>query len=301
MKKVPILLVALSCCLLAAGCHQDDEPAHEKPEVTVLRDIPYGAGSLQKLDAYLPPGGSATAGAVIFIHSGSWIGGDKTETGGIYQTLLASFGYVTVAMNYRLADPNAPGLVTIGDMLDDIDEVKSFLATKESAWNCDAGRIALIGFSAGAHLALMDTLSRNGSFTVKACASFSGPTDFTDPVFQAVLPEGEGGKSVLDGLELVTARAWNPDDPDTVDWYKSWSPLYQDLAAQSAVRFLLVHGQADTFVPYASQALALKEALEAAGITPEWYSSETDGHGLETSALPATFGPLAEILTAVLD
>src|SRR4051812_21687966 len=56
----------------------------EKSE-TVLRqmdmkNVSYGSDSLQVMDVFLPPGrDTADTKVILFIHGGSWSGGDKNE------------------------------------------------------------------------------------------------------------------------------------------------------------------------------------------------------------------------------
>jgi len=69
--------------------------------ITVERDIAYGPLERQKLDLYAPAG-VKDAPTVLFIHGGSWEGGDKNQYPWVAES-LARAGYVTAVMNYRLA------------------------------------------------------------------------------------------------------------------------------------------------------------------------------------------------------
>ncbi|WP_019585058.1 alpha/beta hydrolase [Deinococcus apachensis] len=70
----------------------------------VVTDQRYGPDTRNVLDVYAPPN-ARNAPVVLFVHGGSWQGGDKA----IYRFVgdsLARAGYVTGVMNYRLAPQN---------------------------------------------------------------------------------------------------------------------------------------------------------------------------------------------------
>jgi acetyl esterase/lipase len=196
---------------------------------------------------------------------------------------LTRQGYVTLNMNYRLADiakVSAPttNAVRIAEMIEDIESVKAYAATRAAEWGCNANKIVLVGASAGAHLALMDTLTKNSSRSIKGCVSLSGPTDFTDKDFQdnAVTMQS-GNFTVLQGLELALATTWDSTPSAANQAFVDASPLKLSLSGSTGVKFLIVHGKVDTLVPYA-QAQSMATALTNAGATTEWYLSDTDNH-----------------------
>lgn len=67
-------------------------------------DQRYGPDERQKLDVYAPAKAS-NAPVVLFIHGGSWQGGDKSGHKFVGES-LARAGYVVGVMNYRLAPQN---------------------------------------------------------------------------------------------------------------------------------------------------------------------------------------------------
>lgn len=72
--------------------------------LTVQRDLSYGPDTRNKLDVYAPPH-AQNAPVILFIHGGSWTGGDKSGHAFVGDS-LARAGYVTGVMNYRLAPQN---------------------------------------------------------------------------------------------------------------------------------------------------------------------------------------------------
>lgn len=72
--------------------------------LNVVTDQRYGPDARNVIDVYAPPN-ARNAPVVLFVHGGSWQGGDKA----IYRFVgdsLARAGYVTGVMNYRLAPQN---------------------------------------------------------------------------------------------------------------------------------------------------------------------------------------------------
>jgi acetyl esterase/lipase len=302
MKIARTLALLALVVVFAAACSKSSDDEGRVKEAQTLANQAYGSDPLQVADVYIPKGGGDGNGVVILIHGGSWIAGDKGDFQS-YPSLISQQGYVLVNMNYRLADAAkvldpTSNTITIAKMLDDIDSVKTYIAANADDWDCDPDRIALVGASAGAHLSLMDTLTRNGSGTIKACVSFSGPTDFTESAFQGnSFSYGGSTYTVLQGLELAVATVWVGGGSNTA--FDNASPIKQDLSQAASAKFLLVHGQDDTLVPY-TQAQAMKDKLAAGDISTEWYLSPTDDHDLANCLASVITGKVIPLLQATL-
>ena len=98
--KLIVLLALFAPALLAA-----DEPR-------VIHDLDYlGSARQEKADLYRPaphPAGTLTP-AILIIHGGGWVGGDKAAEREInIGTTLAAHGYVALSINYHLAAPEHP-------------------------------------------------------------------------------------------------------------------------------------------------------------------------------------------------
>ncbi|CAN5512758.1 hypothetical protein BH09ACT4_BH09ACT4_21720 [soil metagenome] len=176
------------------------------PDIPVVANIAYGENPAQKLDACLPPrtdagGGIQNAGAtnddpagpalqdpevparaaVVVVHGGSWTRGDKADIAwrAVCQW-LASAGYVTFSVNYRLA-PAFPFPAAI----DDVEAAVVWLREPEqiTRFYIDPDRIGAFGGSAGGNLvALLGTRGSGDLGTgsrVAAVADLSGPIDLT--------------------------------------------------------------------------------------------------------------------------
>lgn len=114
-----------------------------------------GADRKEKLDVYIPSGEwRANRPAVLFIHGGGFVTGDKAE----YRTAsvcadLARAGYVAVSCNYILSTKENPG-VWPQNIADCRDAVR-WMRKNAKELGIDPQRIAVAGGSAGGYLALM--------------------------------------------------------------------------------------------------------------------------------------------------
>jgi pectinesterase len=100
------------------------------------------------LDVYQPTG-SALLPAVLIVHGGGWIAGDRTMERP-FAKQLAARGYVAVPVSYRLGRPGrfpAP--------VHDLKAAVRWLRTHAADYGIDARRIAIVGGSAGGTLATM--------------------------------------------------------------------------------------------------------------------------------------------------
>lgn len=136
--------------------------------VKETKNIPYlGKDRKEKLDAYLPiiPDG-ALAPAVVYIHGGGWSGGDKaSERERANARALSKEGYAVFSINYHLttflgerykSDIKTPGWP---QNIYDCKSAVRYVRHNADKYKIDPGRIAVMGSSAGGHLALLTALS----------------------------------------------------------------------------------------------------------------------------------------------
>ncbi|PZU07196.1 alpha/beta hydrolase [Sphingomonas sp.] len=110
--------------------------------------VSYGADPLQRLDFY--PARQRDAPLVIFIHGGAWMFGDKKDATLAKPDFLTRNGFAFASIDYRLAPA-----VSVADEARDVAKAIATLRTRASALGFDPDRIALVGHSAGAHLAAL--------------------------------------------------------------------------------------------------------------------------------------------------
>ncbi len=144
--------------------------AAARADLAPERDIVYGPRARNVYDLYRPAVEAARAPVVAYIHGGYWQRGSKDDYAFVARELVARG--VTVALPSYSLCPEA----SIADI---VDEMEQFLA---SLWQRTKRRPALVGHSAGGHLAavLMASGAKRGdapSDLVKAAYGISGVYD----------------------------------------------------------------------------------------------------------------------------
>jgi acetyl esterase/lipase len=173
-----------------------DEPKPEKSEKTVA--VPEGVAFIPdvtyctfddkttlEMDFALPSRGVGPFPAVVFLHGGGWVLGDRKNMTPYLMT-AARAGYVGVAVSYRFA-PKYPFPAAIQDAKCSV----RFLRANAAQYKVDKDHIAAFGFSAGGNLACMLGSTDDKEFTVsggnpgqsdrvQAVVSFYGISDLTE-------------------------------------------------------------------------------------------------------------------------
>lgn len=111
-----------------------------------FREDAYGKDPRQKLDWSLP-GGARKAPLLLFVHGGGWSIGDKRMGAGQKGAHFVAQGWGFASANYRLV-PQA----TVEQQAADVASAVAWVRRQPGV---DAGRIVLMGHSAGAHLAAL--------------------------------------------------------------------------------------------------------------------------------------------------
>lgn len=125
-------------------------------------------GTELRLDLYRPAFAEGALPIVVMIHGGSWMGGDKRDLPALNE-YLAARDYVVAAISYRLA-PH----VHFPAAQQDVDEAIRYLKGLRDTHGVDPTRIALIGRSAGAQIALLAAYT-SADPAIRGVVSFYGP------------------------------------------------------------------------------------------------------------------------------
>lgn len=201
-------------------------------QARLWRDVVFAApdGEPLKLDVYQPliaPAVSDKYPAIIVLHGGGWRNGDKDDWFVPNNRYLASQGYVVFDAQYRLSrTAKWPAC------FDDVKQVIRWVKECADEYRVDPERIAIVGRSAGAHLALMAAYAPDVDTHIQAVVSVYGPTtlQFVDLPPQSPIVELMGGT-----YEQL---------PDA---YDAASPV--TYAADDLPPTLLLEGMMDTLVP----------------------------------------------------
>ncbi len=231
------------------------------------------------LDVYQPAHTANNSGfdnprpAVVAIHGGSWNGGSKAAFAYDPRNLvirLAQRGIVVLAIDYRLARPGSPSWPAV---VDDLRKAVRWLRRHAAELGVDPDRIAVMGQSAGGHLALLlgtlpDEKGPDGvSAKVQAVVSLYGPSDL---------------EGLMNARRLAhePARALLGDEtPGLTDRAREASPV--DRLTAEAPPMLLIHGTDDLWVPL-DQSVRMAQALDRVGVRNRLIVVDGARHGFET-------------------
>lgn len=264
------LSVAMLCLVLTTGfyaCQKgSDVPTNTGLAQSDEKRVAYGANAAQVMDVYLPAGRTTTSTkTIIFIHGGSWSGGDKADFDSSIAAIRGSLkDYAIFNINYRLANGGANQFPT---QMTDIALAISFIEGKAAAYNINTDKVALIGASAGAHLALLQAYRYNSNAKIKAVINLFGPNDLTTLYNNHPIPAAS--QPVLVNFLGATPAA-NPS------LYQQASPINYVTALSPAT--LILHGDVDFIVPV-TQSIALRTKLQTAGVTVDMKTYPNEGHG----------------------
>lgn len=249
---------AAEAVLAEVGVIDDPGPRHR---VSRTRNVPYArlGGRVLKLDVFAPtdrPVDGNRRPALLQVHGGAWIIGDKREQGIPLLKSLAADGWVGFNANYRLS-PAA----TWPDHLIDIKRALAFIREHAEEYGVDPEFVAVTGGSAGGHIATMVALTQNdpryqpgfeGADTnVQACVPFYGVYDLTNRA-------GTMPPQFRDWfLQPLIMKAFYDDEPER---FRDASPL--DNLRPDVPPFFVVHGDHDTLAPVADARTFVAELRE---------------------------------------
>ena len=115
------------------------------PDLTYAR---YGDRELQ-LYLFRPKSQTEALPAIVCIHGGGWFKGERRSMIPLAQT-LASKGFVTVAISYRLS-----GEAKFPAAIQDAKAAVRWLRANAGTYGIEADKIGVTGLSAGGHLAAL--------------------------------------------------------------------------------------------------------------------------------------------------
>ena len=228
-------------------------------DIELIRDIEFhrANGKSIKLDIYQPLVGSDQRPALVYLHGGGWIVGDKREQGLPLCNHLASLGWVCINANYRLS-PAA----TWPDHLVDAKAAIAWLRDHADEYGVDRDFIAIAGGSAGGHLAAMTALTpgdkhlqpgfEDKDTSLQAAVTYYGVYDMTNR--RGVHNEEFVSKFV----GPIVIKDFYEEAPEK---FSAASPL--DQVARVEMPWLILQGDADTLTP-ALEAREFANALRAA-------------------------------------
>jgi len=202
-------------------------------DVLVRRGVEFArpGGVSLTADIYRPPGAGPHP-VLLQLYGGAWQRGAPGDNAS-FASWFASQGYLVVAIDYRHA-PDA----TWPAQIQDVRAALGWVLAHSSEYEADRSRIALIGRSAGAQLALVAAYEA-GMPLVRGVVSYYGPTDLSEGWRQPPRPDPLDVRSILETYLRGT--------PDTAAArYSEASPV--TYATARVPPSLLVYGARDHIV-----------------------------------------------------
>ena len=245
-----------------------DRVANIFPKGTVVEsNIPYAGDTLKKhlLDIYLPPVKKLSYPVVIWIHGGAWMSNDKYADMSYMQNTIRDLinnGYAIASIDYRWST-----MAPFPAQIQDCNAAIEYIYQNAAQYNIDDSRIALMGFSAGGHLANLIGLSNNDGvrdfypngkkpdFKISLVLDFYGPCDFMT-LKGHDNPEPKNPINLLLG-GTVADKAKLAKEASPVTWISRRDPP-----------FLIIQGEKDESVN-PDQATELSAKLKQNGIPNE--------------------------------
>lgn len=234
--RIVLALTGVVLGVMASGCAMgtaDPKPV-ESPPVSALPSAPipvaYGAAESQFGELYLPSGSglSATTPVVVLIHGGFWSDAYGLDLMRPLALDLVARSYAVWNVEYQRVGEDGGGYP---GTLDDVGLAIDELATLANRYSLDLSRVALVGHSAGGHLAMW-AAGRSKQVVEASVAVGLGP----------VFDLAGGAREGLGSGAIVALLDGTPDEQP--ERYRAATPT-----ADVATHLVVVRGSADSVVP----------------------------------------------------
>lgn len=279
MKKLfPVFFLSL----FLVACQKESADTGQQNQEKTLLNVSYGTDTAQRMDVYLPAARNTTATKVlVLVHGGAWSTGDKTDFNEyipVFKQRLPEYAIINI--NYRLAKLPSTHLFPTQEA--DVKAAFNAVVSKAGEYGFNKDKLAVLGASAGAHLALLQSY-KNNTPLVKAVVDMFGPTDMTALY--------NGLTTNIERFALQAMLSGTPATNPTL--YQSSSPIY--FASAQSPPTLILHGGADPVVPV-TQSTALKAKLESVNVPVQLFLYPNEGHGWFGANLIDSYGKIASFL-----
>jgi len=187
----------------AAQTSNTSNAAPIKGEVKVEKDVVVGKGGDTDLhcDIYRPPAGTEKHMALVHFHGGGFARGNKEALAAKVMPITAR-GYVSIAAQYRLS-----GVAKWPSQIEDAKTHIRWVRDHASSLGIDPKRIAIVGYSAGGHIALFT--AGQADLELAACVAFYPQTDVKN-VAQALMPPGSDEAAINDASPIAHIKEGYP-------------------------------------------------------------------------------------------
>ncbi|MDQ0995505.1 arylformamidase [Phyllobacterium ifriqiyense] len=145
--------------------------ARTRDRLNAKLDVPYGTGTNETLDIFLPDGARERRPVHIFIHGGYWRMFSKRDYSYIAET-VTSAGAIAIIIDYALM----PGS-RMAVLVDQVRRAKQWVIQHIADYGGDPSRITVSGHSAGGHLATFLFHKPDGTSNIAAGLLLGGIYD----------------------------------------------------------------------------------------------------------------------------
>jgi acetyl esterase/lipase len=238
-------------------------------------NLSYGSNSSQKLDLYIPMvSGQSSFPLLIYMHGGAWSEGDKSDPFMIsWLSRMTKHGIATASLNYRLIPKTyAAGNIQLEDVVSDVKGALRWLKANSATYKLNPSYFFVFGESAGGHLSSllattvgMSQLEGSIGGNIDVVANIAGLVDFYGPV-DLVDEDAFLKKYNPEDLAYLMPLVFGNCDPQTACKDRAYSLSSFNKASSDDPPALIVHGTADSLVPYSSQSVVLYNNLVASGV-----------------------------------
>ncbi len=205
-----------------------------QPPIRYTANIPFANPDRQPLTLNLyQPAAVGHYPAIVVIYGGAWQRGNPGQDAA-FSRYMAAQGYVVWAISYR----HAPQY-RFPAQLEDVRSALDFVQQHAAEYETDRDRIALMGRSAGAQLAMLAAYQPPNTLPIRAVVDYYGPVNLTTGYYNLPHPDPIGSQAVL--------RAFLGGTPEEFpDRYHQASPI--NAVKPSLPPSLLIYGGRDHIV-----------------------------------------------------
>lgn len=248
---------ALCALLLGSGAAIAADPAGGlKPDIVYAE----AGGEKLLLDAHVPEGEGPFPVAVL-IHGGGWGSGDRKGDITPLMEPLSAAKFTWFSIDYRLAPKHRWPACR-----DDVNAALRWVKAHAAEYKGDPKRVAVLGYSAGGHLATLAAVLAGDDTRVQAVVGLAAPTDMPADTAR------RGGLSA--SMQALLDRPKEVDEA-TAKTLAEISPINHLKAGLPP--FLLIHGTDDQSVPY-PQSVNLQAKLGELKVPCELVTIQGAGH-----------------------
>lgn len=263
----------------------------------IIRNLRYGKNERNTYDLFLPANADCNV-LMLFIHGGSWMSGNKEDIEWAARR-YAQEGYITATINYsrlgndRIRRDSSHVAPSIESMITEIHQSIEAIKKKCSEQGYHLTQMAIGGYSAGGHLAMLYTARHmaDAPVPIKFQISWVGPTDMVrlfymnaeqiEQIWQNNNPENLEKRNKIRALAYsITGDSTMTEELNAakLDSLKmNVSPLYS--INHHIPPTILVYGAKDNLV-HASHGEMMHDTLQAYGIDSRLYIFPNSGHEL---------------------